>query len=74
MVHPEQVNKEEHNIENGKQKDKAQNATLFKRKISLQEVEVVITEMELGVAHGTDGVAIEILKKEARMLLCLFGN
>merc|ERR1711994_154074 len=41
------------------------------RKISFQEVEVAVKEMKLGVAHGTDGIVNEIIKKGSKNVVRL---
>ena len=63
IIKLEQENKIDHRTANGKEKEIIRNATLLNKRMSFQEVEVAIKEMKLGVAHGTDGIVNEIIKK-----------
>ena len=64
----EQENKEK----NIKEKEiKKKEMIQLNSKISYQEVENAIKEMKLGVAHGTDGIVNEIIKKGSKNIVRL---
>ena len=54
-----------------KKNKKEEETTLLNNKISFQEVETAIKEMKLGVAHGTDGIVNEVIKKGSKNIIRL---